>query len=614
MPRRPTKSSRLQTPWPCLPPPYTSPAPCKPLQSFDISYVGQAIYKVGTTTTTHPYYFLADRSNAAIDVFDAQTNTFSKLLQPSQPFAGAQPSSVATGSGPNGVIFIPGVILNPPPNCYVGCYPGSNGKTVNMVWAGDAPSNPNTGTSSLKVMDLDSGATLAVLNTLGVRRADELCFVTLPSGAPDKNNPYVIVANDNLLDNYLTIWRWDNFQFVERISLAGKDPLAAPYNTATGNVGASGIEQCKFNPRNKSFYLAVPATNARPITSFGAITGGSLYTAGTYNNVALTGGTGTGATANITVSGAGAVTTVTLVSGGIGYNVGDSLSAPAASIGGSGSRFSVLVATVGPGGATDGFVLQISLPKQPSPWTPLTKCAPGPTCQYGKVVAAYDISPGTGCGVTNKGLGPAGLSIGPSFNGTNTNGLIALGCGNTSPNSLIIDDSGNTQLAVPLPAGTDETWYDPVSNHFFFAQSGNAPGTGYLGVVDANEYPPQSYIQEDGDDTGGAPVQDGTATTATGSHSVAALPGTCNLPSPAPTRLSRVFVPIRSTKSTPNNGSTICSFWLGGFTPTGAAPQWPGGTAQAPVATTYDEWGCIAVYTANTPQVCTNTGHANPSP
>ena len=244
---------------------------------------------------------------------------------------------MATGSGPNGVIFIPGVILNPPPNCYVGCYPGSNGKTVNMVWAGDAPSNPNTGTSSLKVMDLDSGATLAVLNTLGVRRADELCFVTLPSGAPDKNNPYVMVANDNLLDNYLTIWRWDNFQFVERISLAGKDPLAAPYNTATGNVGASGIEQCKFNPRNKSFYLAVPATNARPITSFGAITGGSLYTAGTYNNVALTGGTGTGATANITVSGAGAVTTVTLVSGGIGYNVGDSLSAPAASIGGTGA-------------------------------------------------------------------------------------------------------------------------------------------------------------------------------------------------------------------------------------------------------------------------------------
>jgi hypothetical protein len=67
------------------PPPYVSPAPCKPLQSFDISYVGDAIYKVGTTTTTHAYYFLADRSNAAIDVFDAQTNTFFKFLNRHSP-------------------------------------------------------------------------------------------------------------------------------------------------------------------------------------------------------------------------------------------------------------------------------------------------------------------------------------------------------------------------------------------------------------------------------------------------------------------------------------------------------------------------------------------------
>jgi hypothetical protein len=84
-------------------------------------------------------------------------------------------------------------------------------------------------------MDKDSGATLAVLNTLGVRRSDELCFVTLPSGAPDPNNPYVLVANDVAgFDGFLTIWRWDNFQFVERINLTGNDPLAAPYNTAAG--------------------------------------------------------------------------------------------------------------------------------------------------------------------------------------------------------------------------------------------------------------------------------------------------------------------------------------------------------------------------------------------
>jgi hypothetical protein len=72
--------------------------------------------------------------------------------------------------------------------------------------------------------------------------------------------------------------------------------------------------------------------------------GGSSYTNGTYNNVALTGGTGTGATANIVVSG-GAVTAVTLVNGGQRYDIGEILSATAATIGGTGSGFSIRVAT-----------------------------------------------------------------------------------------------------------------------------------------------------------------------------------------------------------------------------------------------------------------------------
>src|SRR5262249_55130299 len=154
-----------------------------------------------------------------------------------------------------------------------------------------------TGVSTIRVMDLASGTTVKALNTNGVRRADELCFVTLPSGAPDPAHPYVMVANDNVLDNFLTIWRWDNFQFVQRISLAGNDQYAAPFNMADGAAhnAANGIEQCKFNPRNKSFYLAIPATQSNFITSLNTLVGGSGYTAGTYVNVPLTGGTGTGA-------------------------------------------------------------------------------------------------------------------------------------------------------------------------------------------------------------------------------------------------------------------------------------------------------------------------------
>lgn len=68
------------------------------------------------------------------------------------------------------------------------------------------------------------------------------------------------------------------------------------------------------------------AAGTGAILSLGAIVGGTGYTNGTYAAVPLTGGTGTGATADITVVG-GTVTVVTLVSGGTGYMAGDSLSA-----------------------------------------------------------------------------------------------------------------------------------------------------------------------------------------------------------------------------------------------------------------------------------------------
>jgi hypothetical protein len=65
--------------------------------------------------------------------------------------------------------------------------------------------------------------------------------------------------------------------------------------------------------------------------------------------VTLTGGSGSGAKATIGVSG-GSVTTVTLTTAGNGYVVGNTLSATAASIGGTGSGFSIKVATI-----NDGF-------------------------------------------------------------------------------------------------------------------------------------------------------------------------------------------------------------------------------------------------------------------
>ena len=82
------------------------------------------------------------------------------------------------------------------------------------------------------------------------------------------------------------------------------------------------------------------------IKTIGAITGGTLYTNGTYTNVVLTGGGGYGALANIVVSG-GAVTSVSFAAvtnfRGYDYVVGGVLSCANTSIGGTGSGFSVSI-------------------------------------------------------------------------------------------------------------------------------------------------------------------------------------------------------------------------------------------------------------------------------
>ena len=77
--------------------------------------------------------------------------------------------------------------------------------------------------------------------------------------------------------------------------------------------------------------------------------GGSLYTDGSYTGVSLTGGAGSGATADITVSG-GAVTAATINAAGSGYAAGNTLSAADADLGGGGgSGLALNVDTVADG-------------------------------------------------------------------------------------------------------------------------------------------------------------------------------------------------------------------------------------------------------------------------
>jgi len=143
-------------------------------------------------------------------------------------------------------------------------------------------------------------------------------------------------------------------------------PITASWETSTATLVTSGSytllsgdTQLYSDTYDVNLYLALTISGSNiatptiisnltvdSIKTIGAITGGTLYTNGTYTNVALTGGAGFGALADIIVSG-GSVTSVTFTTAanfrGYGYVIGNTLSCAAASIGGTGSGFSTSV-------------------------------------------------------------------------------------------------------------------------------------------------------------------------------------------------------------------------------------------------------------------------------
>jgi len=93
-------------------------------------------------------------------------------------------------------------------------------------------------------------------------------------------------------------------------------------------------------------YYYYPPTIVKGQATFLAISnGGSLYANGVYQNIPLTGGSGSGLYADIVVSG-GAITSVTLRSGGNFYVVGDQLSVDSSYTGNTGTGFIVSVTAI----------------------------------------------------------------------------------------------------------------------------------------------------------------------------------------------------------------------------------------------------------------------------
>ncbi|HEY7334725.1 MAG TPA: hypothetical protein VH639_07565 [Bryobacteraceae bacterium] len=165
-------------------------------------------------------YYLADRTatkgTGRIDVVDTDTMKFLYSI-PSTPneiaFSGTVPSKTpgCSLSGPNGVVAVP---------------------QMRQLYVGD-------GDSTVKVVDLDARAVVAIIHTGGNCRADELAY--------DPLDHIVAIANDQ-----------DSPPFVTFISTDTQTVLGR-YTYPASQVGF-GLEQPAWDAKAKRFYISVPAS------------------------------------------------------------------------------------------------------------------------------------------------------------------------------------------------------------------------------------------------------------------------------------------------------------------------------------------------------------------
>jgi DNA-binding beta-propeller fold protein YncE len=170
--------------------------PGAPLKGFDISWFD----------SSSDAYYLADRSNARIDVIDGRTRTYTRSIGAGQ-FVGATGNNDT--SGPDGVLVAPG-------------------RHGEEVWAGD-------GNSTVKVFGRADGRMIATIPTGGVERADEMAF--------DPLDQVLLVANDADAPPFLTFISTRSHQVLGHL----------PMTHATG-----GLEQPVWDPLTRLFYLSVP--------------------------------------------------------------------------------------------------------------------------------------------------------------------------------------------------------------------------------------------------------------------------------------------------------------------------------------------------------------------
>lgn len=216
----------------------------------------------------------------------------------------------------------------------------------------------------------------ADMNTF-IRQAEQRIYNTVqfPSlrknvtGATTANNKYISCPNDFLSSYSLAVVDTDgNYEyllnkdvnFIRQAYPNPNDTAFPKYYAIFGPTTSTSTPPALTNELSLilgptpdagyvvelHYYFYPESIVQAPITSLSAVVGGSGYTSGTYYNVALTGGSGSGATATVVIS-SGVVTSVTIDNPGSMFKVNDSLSFAASSVGGTGSGVSFTVTSIG---------------------------------------------------------------------------------------------------------------------------------------------------------------------------------------------------------------------------------------------------------------------------
>jgi hypothetical protein len=180
------------------------------------------------------------------------------------------------------------------------------------------------------------------------------------TGTLTSGNKYLSLPNDWLSTYSLAIIKADgNYEY-----LLNKDVnyirQAFPNPADTGTPTHYALFGSQYSATNELSLIMGPTPDASynaelhyfyypptivqgQITLIAITTAGTLYVPGTYENVSLTGGSGSGATATITVNSSGVVSSASLTDGGQFYVTGNTLSATASSLGGAGSGLVITV-------------------------------------------------------------------------------------------------------------------------------------------------------------------------------------------------------------------------------------------------------------------------------